>query len=48
MKRDKDQIVNLRLRVRESLRAKIENEARFVGASINSEAERRLEASFDD
>ena len=49
MKREKNQIVQLsKIRIRETLRAKLEKAARQAGASINSEIERRLEASFRD
>jgi hypothetical protein len=44
-KRASGQIVNLRLRVRESLRARLEKDARRSGISLNAEVERRLEAS---
>jgi hypothetical protein len=45
-KRTKDQTVNLRLRIRESLRARLEKDARRAGISLNAEVERRLEASY--
>src|SRR6478736_1868325 len=45
-KRDKNQTVQLRLRIRESLRARLEKDARRSGISLNAEVERRLEASF--
>jgi hypothetical protein len=47
-KREKSQTVQLRLRIRESLRARLEKVARRSGMSLNDEVERRLEASFDD
>ena len=46
VKREKDQIIQFKLRIRESLRANLEKAARRSGISINSEIERRLEASF--
>jgi hypothetical protein len=46
IKRDKNQIVGLKLRIRESLRAKIEKAASASGISMNSEMERRLEQTF--
>jgi hypothetical protein len=47
-KRAKDQVVNLRLRVREALRAQLEKAARRKGISLNAEVEARLERSFQD
>ena len=47
VKREKTQVVQFKLRIRESLRAKLEKSARQSGISINSEMERRLEASYD-
>jgi Arc-like DNA binding domain len=46
-KREKAQVVQFKLRIRESLRARIEVAARKSGISMNSEIERRLEESFD-
>jgi hypothetical protein len=45
-KRAKGQTVQLRLRIRESLRARLEKDARRGGISLNAEVERRLEASY--
>jgi chromosome segregation ATPase len=44
-KREKGQIVQLKLRIRESLRSRIEKDAKRSGISLNAEMERRLEAS---
>jgi hypothetical protein len=46
VKRAKGQVVNLRLRIRESLRARLEKDARRTGISLNAEVERRLEDSY--
>jgi hypothetical protein len=45
-KREKDATVQVGLRVRESLRSKIEKAARKSGISMNAEIVRRLEQSF--
>lgn len=46
-KREKTQIVQLsKVRIPESLRARLEKAARQSGISLNSEIRRRLEASF--
>jgi hypothetical protein len=46
--REPTDIVEPKLRIRESLRAKLEAEAARQQTSLNSEMVRRLEASFDD
>jgi hypothetical protein len=45
-KRAPGQIIQFKLRIRESLRAQLEREADKAKVSINSEIERRLEESF--
>ena len=46
-KSDKDRVVQTGLRIRVSLRDRLEKEAKLRGISLNSELERRLEASFE-
>ena len=46
-KRHKSATVQLKLRIREELRQKLEREARRKDVSLNSEMARRLEDSFD-
>lgn len=45
--REKTAIVDLKVRMKESLRGQIENAAREKGVSLNAEAASRLEQSFD-
>jgi hypothetical protein len=45
--RDKTSLVQLKIRMRESLRARLEEEASFRGVSINAEAIDRLAYTFD-
>lgn len=45
-KLQKDRVVQTGLRIRVSLRDRLEEEAKRSGISLNSEMERRLEASF--
>jgi hypothetical protein len=46
--REKTATVDLKVRMKEALRYRIEAAARFRGASLNSEAVARLERSFED
>jgi hypothetical protein len=46
-KSEKDRVVQTGLRIRVSLRDRLEKEAKLRGISLNSEMERRLEASFE-
>ena len=46
-KSEKDRVVQTGLRIRVSLRNRLEKEAKLRGISLNSEMERRLEASFE-
>ena len=46
-KRKKTATVQLKLRIREELRRKLEREAKGRKASLNSEMARRLESSFE-
>jgi hypothetical protein len=46
-KSEKDRVVQTGLRIRVSLRDRLEKEAKLHGISLNSEMERRLEASFE-
>jgi hypothetical protein len=46
MVQNKDRVVQTGLRIRASLRDRLEKEAKRSGISLNSEMERRLEASF--
>ena len=48
MPREPTDIVEPKLRIRESLRAKLEAEATRQQTSLNAEMVRRLEDSFDD
>ena len=45
--RDKTSLVQLKIRMRESLRARLEEEASIRGVSINAEAIDRLAFTFD-
>ena len=45
-KLERDRVVQTGLRIRASLRDRLEAEAKRSGISLNSEIERRLEASF--
>jgi hypothetical protein len=46
-KSEKDRVVQTGARIRVSLRNRLEKEAKLRGISLNSEIERRLEASFE-
>ena len=47
MGRTKTAIVQLKVRLREDLRARLEQEAKKAGHSLNQEMVRRLKLSFD-